>query len=92
MIFIMSCGSFCFLLPFLAALLVAGDEGKVEGPVIGFLAKVATDIANVEHERGKPFGKEQVAENGHSSFQGCKMELSNQFLTYTILVNPRSST
>ena len=39
MIFIMSCGSFCFLLPFLAALLVAGDEGKVDGPVIGFLAK-----------------------------------------------------
>ena len=51
MIFIMSCGSFCFLLPFLAALLVAGDEGKVEGPVIGFLARVAADIANVEHEK-----------------------------------------
>ncbi|CAL1149251.1 unnamed protein product [Cladocopium goreaui] len=30
----MSCGRFCFLVPFLAALLVAGEE-KVDGPVIG---------------------------------------------------------
>ena len=36
----MSCGRCCFLLPFLAALLVAGDEGKVEGPVIGYLANL----------------------------------------------------
>jgi len=35
-VFIMSCGRFCFLVPFLAALLVAGEE-KVDGPVIGDL-------------------------------------------------------
>lgn len=35
-VFMMSCGRFCFLVPFLAALLVAGEE-KVDGPVIGDL-------------------------------------------------------
>ena len=36
-VFMMSCGRFCFLVPFLAALLVA--EEKVDGPVIGDLRK-----------------------------------------------------